>query len=126
MKCLLLNYLDNKSLFRFLISFHTIYRFGRVFNKEVRGFAVRGWNYLKAVPEASKPNAWQQYCFNEKSFADCFEKVDETGRESGIEGYFEIHGNYYQGKYEPSIDPTYGGESNELNFGENALGVVCH
>jgi len=99
-------------------------KFGRVTNDLVRGFAVRGWNFLDSHPN------YQQHCSNEKSFSDCFEKYNDAGRESGIEGFFAIHGNYYFNgkisKYDPSKNcgdstaPSY-----TTSYSENAQGVVC-
>ena len=93
------------------------YRFGRVSNVEVSGFHVRGWNYIST----KDPNAYQKFCNKESNVADCFEKIKD-GRASGIEDFFEIHDNYFGGKYEVQYNC---GASETPLFHEDALGVVC-
>ena len=98
-----------------------LFRFGRVSNDAIRGFRVRGWNYLIK----NTKNAYQKYCNEEQNFADCFEKF-ETGtgqvqpREKGIDNFFTIYGNYWRGK--ESVNQNCGTKS---DFLEDALGVVC-
>ena len=97
-------------------------RFGFVSNEKIRGYAIRGWNYITHKHK----NSFQKYCHSEKSFADCFEKttVDEKGvtRDGEISGFFGVHGNYFNGRYDKTV--TCGSSVDAANF-EHARGVVC-
>ena len=102
-------------------------RFGRVLNDAIRGFHIRGWNYLTKDTK----NAYQKYCNKERNFADCFEKfqigtTQAQPKETGIDNFYEIHGNYWKGKNcagEPCQQNC--GTSEDPSFNEDALGVVC-
>ena len=91
-------------------------RFGRVSNEEVRGFAIRGWNYLDKNPK------YQEHCSNETSLADCFEKYTDNGSETDVPGFSTVHGNYFHGKYSKAVTC---GDSIAASYSEDAQGVVC-
>ena len=107
-------------------------RFGFVSNELVRDHAIRGWNSLtnKSI------HAFQHYCKAEKNFADCFEKFEirESGvkREIGLQGFFEVYGNYYELKLsnDTIISKYEATENCGLSEGrpniEQANGIICH
>ena len=97
-------------------------RFGYVSNELIRGHAIRGWNYM--VLRSNNP--FDHYCNSTTNFADCFERTRVMGSgttiETGIDELFEIHGNYWQGYYNPAYTC---GNSENGNVVEHARGVVC-
>ena len=75
---------------------------------------------------SSNQNTWQQYCINETRFEDCFEKVDKNwGYETGIKGFYDIHGNYFNGGYDPNYVCGDSPKHTQPVFWEDAQGVVC-